>query len=224
MSTRPGLGRLRQPWRWIPFRLRLRLASLRAVAVRRRVLRRTLVLTLLASATLVWASSWGRARDAQDRWGPHHPVVVAASDLSVGSNLVSADLEVRDLPRSLVVDDALTRLPHGDRTLVIGARTGEVITNRHLAGSDGSGLVVADGTRAVAIAMDDSTPPIGVGDPIDLVLISDPFDGSNHVSERSVEAIVLRVEPDAVTVAVDQDLVTLVARTIVSGHIVITRR
>lgn len=101
--------------------------------------------------------------------GPPKAVVVAASDLSRGSQLTAGSTTVVDLPTTLVPPGALTAPEEVvGRVLVADIARGEVVTETRL-GSAGGGPVAAlvpQGLRAFALPVG---PPAGTLRPGDLV-------------------------------------------------------
>lgn len=125
------------------------------------------------------------------------PTVIAKTDIPVGSRIIVEQLQVAQMPRTVVPDGAFTRI---DATLIgrvvvtkIVAR--EPITESRLAPSGSTGglaLVIPEGYRAMTVRVDDVVGASGFimpGALVDVVVVIAPLDESQ--TER-VSKIVLQ--------------------------------
>jgi pilus assembly protein CpaB len=182
-----------------PHLLRLRL---------RRPVPALLAIAVLAALTgAVVASLVGRAESALRRFGTSRPVAVATRPIPAGAVVGAADAEVRTWPSGLVPPGAFAAVPVG-RTATSPTFTGEPLVAGRLApaGLSGVAALLPPGTRAIAVPLAGSGPPLAVGDSVDVLATFDPViagdaDPTVVVAER---ATVLGVGDagDTVTVAV----------------------
>lgn len=205
--------------RGLPFPVRLRLARLRSLAVRHRLLRRVLGGLLVVTIAVSVVSARRSAQVARQQWGDTVQVVVVTDDVPVGASWASVGFEVASRPVALVPADALTRPPSQDR-VVAPLVAGEVVTRRALASTREQQRVLPDGHRAVGFPIDAATPLLRVGDVVDLIVVEDPFgpDGSGHRALRP-PAIVLAVDEDTATLAVDAGIVSAVVSARAAGRV-----
>ncbi len=161
------------------------------------------------------------ARSEKARWGTTIDVVVARATAQPGSEVAAARPYVVARPRAVVVDDAVRAQPAPSTRLRLPVRPGDVLTARHL-------VAAADrlppDDRAMAIPTGRSTPPLQVGDAVDLVLVSDPFGDETTSSQAMVASVVLAVDADEVTVRVPVDRVVAVVRAAAHGEVAVVRR
>jgi len=124
----------------------------------------------------------GAARNAA--MGPTRRVVVATAAVQAGQPL-AGHVEVQPRSRSMVPVHALRDLPAG-RVATAYIAPGEVVVTERVSGSPGSGpaALLPHGTRGVAVAVDDTGPPLRVGDRVDLLASS----GSNGGTASPLDA------------------------------------
>ncbi len=104
-------------------------------------------------------------------------VVVAADDLPIGTELTAADVTTATRHKSQIPEAALTRV--GDvlgRTVVVPVLSGATLLAGHIADPerDGTGGVLAPGTRAVRVPLGESLRP----EPGDVVDVLGTLEGS----------------------------------------------
>lgn len=214
--------RLRQPWRWLPFPIRLRWARLRALLVRHRIARRLILLVAAIVTTGVLATTLVRADEAIDRWGVTRQVLVATEDLAVGEGVDDATFDLRQWPVAVVPADAVSDAPVSGDTIVSPVLSGEVLTERHLATSQTATVIVPEGRRAIGIPVSAGPLPLRPGDEVDVVLVADPLDGRR--SDGTVGGLVLLVDDETITVAVEVGDLSVVAQTLLSGRVAVALR
>lgn len=166
--------------------------------------------TLALAAGLLAASVVDEAEEARRAWGSAVTVVVATRDLQPGDRLDGGAVALARRPRVAVPASALTALPHG-RVAGAAIVAGEVVVAERLAGEglEGAAALLPPGTRAMAIPADPAlTPPIAVGDRVDLVVAlagAAEAGGGPPGFTLVADALVVAVEEAAVTVAVPRD-------------------
>lgn len=177
----------------------------------------------LAAAVLTSAVV-GQAEAARRAWGDSVAVVVATRDLRPGEALGPDALEIVRRPRATVPGSALRALPEG-RVAASSVVAGEVLVAERVAGEGlrGAAALLPAGTRAMAIPADPSTtPPVEVGDRIDLVVaLAGGAEGSAGPPGFTLvaDATVVAVADLAVTVAVPRDDTARVAVALGAGAV-----
>ncbi len=228
-SSRLRVGRfsrrLRQPWRWFPFGLRLSIARLRAWLVRRRVVRRIAVIVSVSVVAMTLTAIVGEARRVQDTWGVSEKVVIAGVDLEVGDPVETADLSLRERPLAFLPPDALVEIPSDSDVAVRSLRAGEVVTNRDLRSTRDVPTLPA-GHRAMSLPLDASVPHLEAGNLVELHLVNDRFGDLAVVDgpQMAIPALVVEVTAQSVVLAVEAERVSDVATTQTTGRIVVALR
>lgn len=102
--------------------------------------------------------------------------MVATRDLPLGHTIRTGDVELvtryeRHLPEGTLLDPDTA----DGRVVTVPVLEGGVVTERHLAAPDRSGLdgVVPDGMRAVRVVVEDA-PPVTAGSVVDVLVTFDP--------------------------------------------------
>lgn len=207
---------IHQPWRWVPFALRLRAARVRAWMVCHRAVRRLLVAAALLLPVTVTAAVVGDAREAQREWGTTIEVVVVTSEVAPGDDIEPSGVRVIRLPTEFLADDALNEPIHEVEVATRALRVGDVLTRRDVR-SMRDDLELPEGHRAVNLPSDPRLPPLQPGDSVDLFLMPDHagFGGALEVSRQLDNiATVIDVTDEAVTLAVaERDVAELVTAT-----------
>ncbi len=224
-ALEPSLRRVRQPWRWVPFALRLRVARYRALLVRRRLVRRLAVTVVAALVGSVVVGALSSAQRTQALWGETVEVVAIDVDVEVGDTVDPDDFSIIRRPTTFVPQDVLRDAPTVVDMVVRSLRQGEVVTHRDLR-STREALAIPSGHRAVSLPLDASIPHLENGDLVDLYLVRDSFAVEEKDVTRRVEvpALVVEVTDVAVVLAVESDSVGDVATTHTTGRIVIALR
>ena len=198
----------------VPWRRALRRA-------RRSLALRWLLVAAAAGGVAAEAAAIGAEADAErDAWGTAVSVVVVARDVAAGSTVEAADVRVERRPAAVVPDDAVTEPPVGRRATATRV-AGEVVVASRLApaGLSPVAALVPDGAVAVAVPTSASgfgaaAPPLAVGDRVD-VLAPRPV---------AVDAVVVAVGDDALTIAVDAEDAAAVAEAMASSVITVALR
>lgn len=213
------VGSVAQPWRWLPFGLRLRIARLRALVGRRRLLRRGLIVGSLAVFVAVGVSNTSALRVEQARWGTLVEVAVVDQSREVGDPVKAEHIRFESLPAVAVPDDAVKSADVLDAAAAINLRDGDVLRRRDLVGSQSN--TVGDGRRAIAIPVGVDVPPLSIGHRVDVFVFDDAF---GPVASSAVEAVsgsVVQLLEEAVVVSVDEAHARTVAAGIVNGRVLL---
>jgi Flp pilus assembly protein CpaB len=203
------------------------LFTLLAVRARRAAarpgVRRLAVAALAAAAALTVLAAVGGAQSARARWGRTRPVVVATRDLAPGEAVGAGRVARRDLPVALVPPAALAAVPEG-AVVRLPIVAGEPLVAARLApvGLTGAAALVPAGRRAVAIPRGPAgTPPLAVGDQVDVVAVAGDEAGGAPGYTLAERAPVVDVGREAVTVAVPRADAPRVAAALASGAVVL---
>ncbi len=184
----------------------------------------TLALALLAGT--VTTTVVAGADDARRAWGERRTVAVAAAGLEPGTTIAAADLERRELPIAVLPPD------------VVHDPTGRVVTSPILAGEavvearvgdegvTGVAALVPEDHVAVAVALDAPTPPLQIGDRVDVLApgaLGPPSLGSVGGPAVRVArgAVVVHLGDTALTVAVGDDDAAAVAAATLQGPVAV---
>jgi len=221
----PIVRRARQPWRWVPFAVRLRVARWRNALLQRRLLQHAARLGLaLVVIGLVMAAS-GRSRSIQERWGTTVDVVVVDHDVALGESTNEASWRFEQRPTAFVPADALLAAPDDGDGFVRALQSGDVITRRDLRSSS---LAVEPGVgrRAVGVPLDPSVPALVSGDRVDLFVVADVFGAAStgDVEQLGSPAVVLDVNAESATLSVAAQDVHALAHAALHGRVVIALR
>ena len=149
-------------------------------------------------------------------------VVIATGSSGVGEPRADV-FELAARPAAFLPTDALTELPAASDRLVVPVVAGDVVTSRHLDSTRVTPVILAPDTRAVGVPIGVGMPPLHDGDAVDVVLIADRFDGAS-TADRSIDATVLFVGEDALTLAVPTDDVGAVVRALTTGRVAVVLR
>lgn len=169
--------------------------------IRRAVVAYWIAAVGLAGVTGVIVASLVReAEDQAARYGVVTRVLVARQSIAVGAVIRSADVAERQMPRAFIPTGRLATSVLG-RTVVVPLAQGEVVLASKLApeGLRGVAALLRSGERALALPLGPGTPPLGLGDRVD-VLATNPSDGVTVVVAHA--ARVVGLDAQAVTVAV----------------------
>ncbi|MBK5289046.1 MAG: Flp pilus assembly protein CpaB [Acidimicrobiia bacterium] len=156
------------------------------------------LVAVVTATTVIGTLSSLRHQD--QAFGALSPIVVARRDLPVGTRLTHRDLAVRQLRGESPDSDALSTTAAAEgRTLTTPLLRGGVLTRRHLAAADRSGLgaVIPRNRRAVRLVVEHGVQP-AVGDLVDVLATFDPAtlgDGGDPTIVVAAAVPVLTVEP-----------------------------
>lgn len=161
----------------------------------------------LAISTSVTVFRLTAAADARARhWGTLAEVPIATSHIAAGDTLGPDDYELRRVPESLLPEPGVATEPDG-LTALVPLWPGEVLVESKFApaGLDGPAALLEPGERAVAVPRIETTPPVSVGDRVDVVLTLDAT-AAGGIGPPAVPvalaARVVHVDEEAVTLAV----------------------
>ena len=171
---------------------------------RRPVVFWTVVATLAAVTGTVVARTAADAEAALDRYGTRVRVAVVARAVPVGAVLAPEDVVVREVPVALVPVGALGEVPVG-RTAVVALVEGEVVVAERIApgGLSGPSALLPAGTAGVTVARGEASPPLALGDAVDVVATFAPSGaGPGTTAVVANAARVVHVDEAAVTLAV----------------------
>jgi Flp pilus assembly protein CpaB len=202
----------------------------RARQIRHRPALRWLVVFAVAGLTgVLSARVVDSARAAQARWGTGRSVVVVVRAVAAGDPIEAGDVEVRPLPPAALPDAAVSDAPVG-RVAVADLYPGEVLVADRLApgGRHGPAALLPPGDRALAVPSGPGTPPLHVGDTVDVLATYDPllFDPASDPAGLTAGggavatgALVIDVSDGAVTVALEPEEASLVALALAQGAV-----
>lgn len=192
------------------------------IVLGRRAVLYWLVVVVLAAATAGMLLRTVRAADAAvDRWGPTHRTAVAAGDLPAGHRLTAADVVVVQLPAGARPPSAVADAPVG-ATLRADVAVGEVLTTGRVGPVDEGAVaaVVPPDHRGVAVERTPSTPPVSVGDRVEIRATTLDEAGA-VVGGVAGGGAVVAVTDDVLVVAVPVTDVDGVVEAVAYGEIVI---
>lgn len=132
----------------------------------------------LAATTSLTVFRLAAAADARARyWGTLAEVPVAQRSIGAGEAIEPGDFRMRSIPESLLPESGVVFEPIG-LTVIVPLVPGEVIVEAKLApaGLEGPVAMLGAGQRAVAVARTEATPPLAVGDRVDVILTLDASD------------------------------------------------
>jgi hypothetical protein len=146
------------------------------------------VVALAGVVTLVVLSQLSAARRAESAWSDRVGVWVAVGDTDAGDLVAvrAVELPAAAAPTRAVVDDPSGSIAR--RPIVAGA----VLTDLDLA--DGRDDLIPTGHGAIAVAFDDTTLPVIVGDVVDVVADGAVVAAHGVVIERTDSAVVVAVD------------------------------
>ena len=140
------------------------LAHVRSFIARHRATYWAAVACLALTVALVLVAQSRRLTDARDEWGTSVDVWVAVADTAPGALL---QVDRQSMPAAMVPGAAVT-----------GARPDGAVARQHVSAGEvvvdtdvGAGRLplLVPGSRAVAVAADDTTVPLEIGDRVDIV-------------------------------------------------------
>lgn len=180
---------------------------------------------VLAALTAMLVSRLSaEAGDLARRYGPLRPVLVASREVPAGAVVEDADLAVRELPASFLAQGVMSEPAQAaGRTALSRLEPGQTILAGHLApdGIQGISALLPAGTRAVAVPHGGATPPVEVGDVVDVLVTLDSAltGGGDPTFPVAVAAPVLAAGENLATVAVDPDAAVTIAFAVVHGSV-----
>lgn len=133
--------------------------------------------------------------DARASWGDTTTVWVAAADTSAGAEL---HVRARRLPVAMLPDDAIRGSWPDGAVARQTVAAGEVIVDHDL--SLARLALLPDGWRGVALAVDDTSAPVVIGDRVDVVAMGAVLAADGVVVQTTDAAVVVGVPPDVAAV------------------------
>ena len=155
----------------------------------------------LALVTGAFVTSVVRDAEAQAaRYGSLRRVPVARHALAPGAVVRAGDITARMVPLAFLPRSPIATAPVG-KTVVVPIAAGEVVLATKLApdGLRGVAALLRPGERAVAVPIGPGTPPLSIGDQVDLLATERDEASTVVVAHR---ARIVGVDERAVTVAV----------------------
>ncbi len=183
--------------------LRTRIATLLLTSRRAQTLSVLGVSTLCAVLVLMTLLSASRTRE---QWTQSRHVVVATVDLTPGDVLTTNNTHRISLPHAVVSSDALAEIP--DQASVRLALRAHTVLTTSLITSHNAVAEIPTGWRIVALPKSISTPPLAVGDAVEIV------GGTTVIASSGIVASL-----DPLTVAVPADVSATVAAAARLGEI-----
>lgn len=179
-----------------------------SVAVR--TLRRPLVWWAMVAALALFTAgtinaTLSEARAERDRWGSTQTVAIVSRAVPAGDPLASG-IEWRDVPRATVPADAVDELSP-DATARVALFPGEIVLRARVAGPGSDGLAgrLPPETSALAVPVAVGTPPLAIGDVVDVHATPRGFVGASATTTVARRAIVVVVDDASITLAVADD-------------------
>ncbi len=183
---------------------------------------------LAVVTTLAISGLLGRARVEAARYGSPRPVLVATRDLRAGDQVGGRDVEVRTLPAALAPADAVGDVSQArGRVVVASVFEGQAIVRRELApwGLTGAAALLPAGKRGISVAAGPAATKLGKGDTVDVLATFDPatpeMAGREPTFPVAVNASVIDVGGEAVTIAVDPEEAKRVAFATAHGAVTV---
>jgi Flp pilus assembly protein CpaB len=173
------------------------------------------------------------ASATQSIYGHRRMTMIADRDLEIGHVIEAADIERRELPAALLPDTSEDDQSDGTvghavadpiddpvgRTVVEPIYAGEVLLPRRLSSSPASGLraVVAGTSRVVSVERSPLIPTLQPGDRVDVCA---PGVGA-RASIIARRALIVGIDENSVSVAIDDAALPAVARAIIDGDVIL---
>lgn len=169
----------------------------------------------LLTATAI-SATMSDAAAARAAWGDTQPVAVATGGVGVGE-LLSTRVEWVEYPIAVIPDSAATDLP-ADSVARTAVTAGEIIVLGDIV-PEGRSLAASlpPNTVALAVPIGAGSPPLAVGDHVDLLAPRTQLDESARLAEG---VVVVGVEERAITVAVANADAAAVAHAVTRSDIV----
>lgn len=165
-----------------------------------------LAVCLAATAFLTVHKLTGAARARAAYWGRTTEVAVMVAPVAAGTTIGPADFERRAVPLALLPDSAPVDDPEG-LTALVALLAGDVVVEARVSpdGLTGPAALLGPGERAVAVGLEAASPPLEVGDRVDLVATVASATGYEPATATVLArgALVVDAGDEAVTVAVD---------------------
>lgn len=164
------------------------------------------LVSICVIAGLTMLTMLNSAKNHRETWASSHRVVVATTDLDAGVSLGAHNTEIVSLPSAFVSDDVLTSVPD-NAAMQVSVRARTPLTSS-LVAINGEVSAIPSGWRIVALPRSMTTPPLVVGDAVDVV------GGTSIISSGAIVASL-----DPLTVGVPADVAAAVAASARLGEI-----
>ena len=183
---------------------------------------------LAAVTGLTVARAVGTAEASAARYGSLVRVPVVLRSVDAGAVLRAGDVEERVVPRALLPAGPVARSPVG-RVALVPLVPGDVVLAARVApsGLRGIAALLPEGARALSVPVGPGTPPLEVGDHVDVLASLEPSDDPKAGPPTfavALDAPVLAVGRDgekSVTVAVSPEDAPRVAFAVTQGAVVL---
>ena len=192
----------------------------------RRARSRWIITAAISVVALSWTfSTVNSARSERAAWGEARSVPVALMDLSPGRVISASDIEFVDRPVAML-PEAIAESPIG-RTVSRSIAKDEVIIQERLTGGakTGPAAPLEENMIAFALAVENATPPVGVGDHVALFapseVVATATRGTGPAVQVANDAVVVAVTDQTVTVAIDKVDAPSLARALLASTVVI---
>ncbi len=163
--------------------------------------------TVVGIAVVVAAISWNAtvhsAEQALAVWGTTTRVPVATARVEPGETVTGSVVDWREMPLGVVAGQPSLEPTGRIATDLILA--GEVVAEERLAepGASGTSSLVPTGARGIAVPVDDTLPPVEVGDRVELLAGTGAGTDAGAVAHTATTTgVVVAVSEDTITVAV----------------------
>lgn len=206
----------------------------RRVIARRRLLPRRVrhhplvrlaaLVTVVVLAGSIVQRTAATAVDARRQWGEERTVIVARDRIVMGEIIEADAITTQSWPAALVPAGAISDSPVG-RTVIASIEPGEAVIGARVApeGLSGVAALVPPGWRALALPVGPTVVALSVGDHVDLIAgfdVASTNAGRAPAFPVAEDAVVVAVDDQRLTVAVEEEDAAHVAFAIVAGTVV----
>lgn len=187
---------------------------------------RWIITAVVSVIALSWTfSTVSSAKNERAAWGRSQSIPIALAELVPGRVISAADIEFVTRP-SAVLPENIAESPLG-RTVTRTIAKNEVVTEGRLAGGamTGPAALLDERTVAFAIATENATPPVSVGDHVALFapseVVATASRGTGPAVQVANDVTVVAVSDRALTVAVDKDDAPALARALLASTVIV---
>ena len=193
-----------------------------AISLHRRRTRWTITAICAVALSIASMNTIGAAQRARSRWGDTTAVAIAARSIAPGEVIGAGDIELVDRPNAVIPDGAVTDDAIG-RTAIAAIPAGEMLLDLRLApaGRDGVGALAPVGSLGFAVPIDTTTPPLAVGDRVDVFAPSATAAKATTATRIAQGATVVDLADRTVTIAVGPSQAPAVARALLDTAVVL---
>lgn len=192
-----------------------------AISLHRRRTRWTITAICAVALSIASMNTIGAAQRARSRWGDTTAVAIAARSIAPGEVIGAGDIELVDRPNVVIPHGAVTDDAIG-RTAIAAIPAGEMLLDLRLApaGRDGVGALAPVGSLGFAVPIDTTTPPLAVGDRVDVFAPSTAAKAAT-ATRIAQGATVVDLADRTVTIAVGPSQAPAVARALLDTAVVL---